>query len=150
MEVNKRSQRTLSGIGISHFDSRLFKRNLDWCYISPIPLSPVTKVVLCVYGENIPTSKIMENDALFTNIQENMKHRVHFVATISYSIQNVHLLQHRDEAYKEINFQTPSEVGERKWTQMHRVSTLQARQMLQDCSGKQYPSKSATKSSRRG
>ncbi|GBM49977.1 hypothetical protein AVEN_34941-1 [Araneus ventricosus] len=28
-----------------------------------------------VYGENISTSRIMENDSLFTNIPENTKHR---------------------------------------------------------------------------
>ncbi|GBL81741.1 hypothetical protein AVEN_93512-1 [Araneus ventricosus] len=34
-----------------------------------------TKLVPWVYGENRPTSRIMENGVLFTNIPENTKHR---------------------------------------------------------------------------
>ncbi|GBM82160.1 hypothetical protein AVEN_173448-1, partial [Araneus ventricosus] len=36
--------------------------------------SIVAKVYLWVYGVNSPTRRIMENEVLFTNVQENMQH----------------------------------------------------------------------------
>ncbi|GBM17371.1 hypothetical protein AVEN_13247-1 [Araneus ventricosus] len=62
----------------------------------------VTKVYLWVYGVNTPTRRIMENEGLFTNMQENTWYRyrkqyfLHRLATQTDNNSQIITVQHFD------------------------------------------------------